>query len=62
MTRQYFQWRKSRYSDPDNKCVEVARATDGTIGIRDSKGNLNIILELTHHDWSKLLNRIKRTC
>ncbi|MFC6882139.1 MULTISPECIES: DUF397 domain-containing protein [Actinomadura] len=37
MARDHTSWRKSRPSEPNGHCVEVARAADG-VGVRDSKG------------------------
>jgi hypothetical protein len=30
-------WHKSRYSNPDGSCLEVARLADGVIAIRNSR-------------------------
>jgi hypothetical protein len=31
------QWRKSRHSNPDGNCVEVARLPEGEIALRNSR-------------------------
>ncbi|WP_084550097.1 DUF397 domain-containing protein [Actinomadura rifamycini] len=60
MTNHYTSWRKSRHSDPNGHCVEVARAADGTIGVRDSKeDHAAPILELTRAEWSALLSHLR---
>jgi hypothetical protein len=33
MTEHYIEWRKSRHSEPNGDCVEVARVAEDTIGI-----------------------------
>ena len=37
MKPEFTSWRKSSYSDPDGKCVEVGRGSGGSIGVRDTK-------------------------
>ncbi|MFA1551695.1 DUF397 domain-containing protein [Actinomadura chokoriensis] len=60
MTSRFTNWRKSRYSEPNGTCVEVAPSSIGTVGIRDSKAHsAGPILELTRHEWTNLLQTIR---
>ena len=36
MTEHYADWRKSRHSEPNGNCVEVAHLVEDATGIRDS--------------------------
>jgi uncharacterized protein DUF397 len=61
MTREFFHWRKASRSEPDGKCVEAAQAADGTVGIRDSKGDPEVVVELTPRQWSTLLGAVRNS-
>ncbi|MFB4311279.1 DUF397 domain-containing protein [Actinomadura sp. GTD37] len=37
MAKNHSGWRESVRGNPDGHCVEVGRASDGTIGVRDAK-------------------------
>ncbi|MFD0683371.1 DUF397 domain-containing protein [Actinomadura fibrosa] len=60
MTKHFYGWRKSRRSEPNGHCVEVGRAVDRTIGVRDSKLDRSPVLELTPAAWAKLLDELRR--
>lgn len=50
-------WRKSTMSSAGDNCVEVAFATDGYVGVRDSKEQgLGPVLEFTPSEWEAFLD------
>ncbi|MFG2042121.1 DUF397 domain-containing protein [Dactylosporangium sp. NPDC048998] len=57
-TRTYTNWRKSTRSD-DGNCVEVSRAVDGTVGVRDSKDTAGPVLEFNPETWGAFTSDIR---
>lgn len=57
--RKFTNWRKSRRSDGDGNCVEVAFATDGSVGVRDSKNRTGPILEFTPAEWAAFTGGVR---
>ena len=61
MSTHFTRWRKSRHSEPNGACVEVGRAADGTIGVRDTKANgTGPVLEFTRDEWAAFLGLVRR--
>jgi hypothetical protein len=52
-------WRKSRYSGPEQECVEVADDLPGIIGIRDSKNRKGPALVFTRSEWNVFIAQVK---
>jgi hypothetical protein len=53
-------WRKSSLSSGGDNCVEVAVATDGHVGVRDSKQRgRGPVLEFTPTEWDAFLGGVK---
>ncbi|NKZ05969.1 DUF397 domain-containing protein [Actinomadura latina] len=60
MTTQYGTWRKSRTSEANGACIEVARSIHGTIGVRDSKQNgTGPVLDLSAREWAEFIKTIR---
>jgi hypothetical protein len=60
MTKDFQGWRKSRHSNPNGGCIEAGRASDGTIGVRDTKlHGAGPILEFSQDEWRSLLSKLR---
>ncbi len=49
-------WVKSSYSGPQGNCVEVARLSDGTVAMRNSRNPDGPALVFTSAEWEAFLN------
>jgi Domain of unknown function (DUF397) len=56
----YTSWRKSSLSSGGDNCVEIAVATDGSVGVRDSKQRgEGPVLEFTPGEWEAFVGGVK---
>jgi Domain of unknown function (DUF397) len=51
-------WRKSTRSSSGGECVEVAKASDGRIGVRDSKDRSGPQLIFTPAEWEAFIGGV----
>jgi hypothetical protein len=52
-------WRKSTLSSAGDNCVEVAFASDGSVGVRDTKQHgRGPVLEFTPAEWDAFLGGV----
>ena len=52
-------WRKSRRSGGGDNCVEVAFATNGSVGLRHSKDPEGPILIFTSREWDAFTGGVR---
>lgn len=53
-------WRKSRYSQAANNCVEVTAEPTGWVGVRDSKlDTRSPVLAVASADWHAFLASVR---
>ena len=52
-------WRKSTRSDSAGNCVEVAKAGNGNIGVRDSKDPAAAVLIFTPAEWEAFIGGVR---
>jgi hypothetical protein len=52
-------WRKSRYSNPNGACLEVAQLSHDLIAVRDSKVADGPAIVLDRLRWQALLARVR---
>lgn len=53
-------WQKSRRSNGQANCVEVARNLPGIVAVRDSKDSGGGVLRVSGEEWTAFLSRMKR--
>jgi len=51
-------WRKSTRSSGGDNCVEIAVATDGAVGVRDSKDPTGPVLQFDPRTWAEFLGGV----
>ena len=59
MTVTYGEWHKSTKSDAGSNCLEWAAASDGGIGIRDSKDKDGPVLHVSITAWRNFVEGVR---
>jgi len=54
-------WKKSRWTNGQGACVEVARNLPGIVAVRDSKDPAGPKLVFTHGEWNTFLDRLRNS-
>lgn len=56
--RAFTNWRKSSRSSGGGNCVEVAFASDGAVGVRDSRDPTGPILIFSSSEWTAFVDEV----
>lgn len=59
MHSKFDNWVKSSLSSGGDNCVEVSFASDGVVGVRDSKDPERGFLEFTPSEWAAFIGGVR---
>ncbi|WP_344948047.1 DUF397 domain-containing protein [Actinomadura miaoliensis] len=52
---------QSRHNEPNGECVEVGRADDGIVGVRDTKQHgTGPVLEFSRGEWAVFVRKVRK--